>query len=329
MLASRHSVCLVTGGAGYIGSHTVRRLLRSGHEVIILDDLSKSSVAEVESVPVIVGNIDDRELVTRLCVEHGITSVIHFAGLKNVGESSQFPADYFKNNVSASLSLIETVLSAGVKNFVFSSSCSVVGNPVSLPVTETSDIAPESVYAITKASVEIILKLCGEFASLNFVSLRYFNAAGASLDNSIGEDWDNTQNLIPIAMKALLQMGPPLNVYGNDYDTPDGTCIRDYVHVEDLAAAHLLALEYLQKGGKSTTLNLGTGTGTSVKEVLETIESIAGKSVPHVFIDRRAGDPSVIFADASAASEVLSWVPQYGLDDIIQTAFAWHSKQKK
>ena len=321
-------MCLVTGGAGYIGSHTVRRLLRGGHQVIILDNLSRSSVTQVESVPVVIGNINDQELVTRLCLENKITSVIHFAGLKNVGESSQFPADYFKNNVSASLSLIQNVLSAGVKNFIFSSSCSVVGNPTALPVNEISEIAPESVYAITKATVEIILKLFGESAGLNFVNLRYFNAAGASLDNSIGEDWDNTQNLIPTAMKALLQMGPPLKIYGKDYDTPDGTCIRDYVHVEDLATAHLLALEYLLNGGKSITLNLGTGTGTSVGNILETIESITGKTVPHTFTDRRSGDPSIVFADASAASEILSWVPQYGLKDIVQTAFAWHSKQK-
>jgi UDP-glucose-4-epimerase GalE len=326
MLEHEKSVCLVTGGAGYIGSHTVRRLLKDGHQVIILDNLSKSSLVEVDFIPIVIGDIDDRGLVTRLCVENRVTSVIHFAGLKNVGESSLFPAAYFKNNVSASLGLIETVIAAGVKNFVFSSSCSVVGNPTDLPVNETSEVAPESVYAITKATVEIILKLCGRLTDFNFVNLRYFNAAGASLDNSIGEDWDNTQNLIPTAMKAVFQMGPPLKFYGKDYDTPDGTCIRDYVHVEDLAAAHLLALEYLQKGGKSTTLNLGTGTGTSVKKVLETIESIAGKPVPHTFTNRRLGDPSIVFADASAASEVLGWVPQYGLYDIIQTAFAWHLK---
>ena len=326
MLEHKKSVCLVTGGAGYIGSHTVRRLLRDGHQVIILDNLSKSSLVEVDSIPIVIGDIDDCGLVTRLCVENQVTSVIHFAGLKNVGESSQFPAYYFKNNVSASLSLIQTILSVGVKNFIFSSSCSVVGNPTELPVNETSEIAPESVYAITKATVEIILKLCGEFAGLNFVNLRYFNAAGASLDNSMGEDWDNTQNLIPTAMKALLQTGSPLKIYGEDYDTPDGTCIRDYVHVEDLATAHSLALEYLLKGGKSTTLNLGTGTGTSVRDILQTIESVAGKPVPHTFIDRRSGDPSIVFADPSAASEVLAWVPQYGLYDIIQTAFAWHVK---
>ena len=318
--------CLVTGGAGYIGSHTVRKLIRNGNKVIILDNLSKSSLIEVESIPVTIGNIDDKDLVTHLCLENKITSIIHFAGLKNVGESSQLSADYFRNNVSASLILIETALASGVKNFVFSSSCSVVGNPSSLPVNEGSVIAPESVYAITKATVEIVLKLYGQYSDLNFVNLRYFNAAGASLDNNYGEDWNNSQNLIPIAIKALLQKGEPLKVYGDNYDTPDGTCIRDYVHVEDLAAAHVLALDYLVKGGDSCTLNLGTGVGSSVKDVLSTIASVAGRQVPHIFVDRRHGDPSVVFADASAAHDVLTWKPKFDLNDIIRTAFEWHSK---
>ncbi len=319
--------CLVTGGAGYIGSHTVRKLRLRGHKVVILDNLSRSSQRFVDTVPVVIGEISDTQLVSKLCCENDINAVIHFAGLKNVGESMLKPSAYFQNNVHGSLKLIQTVAEFGVRNFVFSSSCSVVGDPSSVPVREDSEVSPESVYAITKSIVEIVLKFYGEMNKLNFVNLRYFNAAGASFDGTIGEDWNNTQNLIPIAMKALLERKEPIRVFGCDYDTPDGTCIRDYVHVEDLAEAHVLALDYLLKGGSSCTLNLGTGIGSSVKDVLSNIASVAGKPVPHTFVDRRLGDPSVVFADASAAHDVLNWKPKFDLNDIIRTAFEWHSKQ--
>jgi UDP-glucose-4-epimerase GalE len=319
-------VCLVTGGAGYIGSHTVRYLTAHGVRVIILDNHSRSSRISVEGIEVVVGDIRNQELVSALCKENGVSSIIHFGGLKNVGESMLQPSTYFSNNVTGSIGLIETAIHSGVTNFVFSSSCSVIGDPSVLPVDEHAPLNPQSVYAETKAMVERALFWFGSTQNFRFVNLRYFNAAGASEDGIVGEDWDNTQNLIPIAMKALLKGSGPLKVYGDDYETPDGTCIRDYVHVEDLAEAHFRALQYLWNGGESTTLNLGTGAGHSVMEILDAICDVSGNVVPHVVVARRLGDPAKVFADTSLARKVLNWSAQRNLSDIVLSAYRWHSK---
>lgn len=316
---------LVTGGAGYIGSHTVRDLHGGKHSVVVLDSLELGHRAAVGDATLVVGNIRDRELVSDVCRTHHVTQVVHFAAYKSVGESMQHPDRYWMNNVAGSVDLIEAVLAAGVREFVFSSSCSVNGTPATLPVDERSPIAPESVYAETKATVERILGWYGVTSGLRHVSLRYFNAAGASLDGAYGEDWTHALNLVPLVMKATLGKRPPVEIFGTDYPTADGTCIRDYVHVDDLADAHARALDYLREGGASTTLDLGTGVGTSVFEVIAATERISGRSVPSVVAARRAGDPVAVYADPSLARSTLGWSAQRSFDDIIRSAWKWHS----
>jgi UDP-glucose-4-epimerase GalE len=316
---------LVTGGAGYIGSHTVRALREAGRDVVVLDSLELGRREAVIDSPLVVGNITDQDLVSATCNEHGVTQVVHFAAYKSVGESMGKPDKYWRNNVAGTVELVEAMLAADVHDIVFSSSCSVYGNPAVVPVTEDAAIAPESIYAESKAMVEKILGWYGKTSELRSVSLRYFNAAGASSDGEIGEDFAITQNLVPVLMKALLGKRPPLEVYGTDYPTPDGTAVRDYIHVEDLAEAHVLALEYLDRGGATTALNLGTGKGSSVQEVLDAARRITGQDVPVTFAPRRAGDPDILVADTTRATELLGWQPRLGLDDIIASAWQWHS----
>jgi UDP-glucose 4-epimerase len=321
------SSILVTGGAGYIGSHTVRALRSAGYDVVVLDTLELSSRDAVLDAALVVGDIADVELVTQLCREHDVDAVVHFAAYKNVGESMKQPAKYYSNNVAGSVSLFDAVVRAGVRRLVFSSSCSVVGTPEVTPVDEQAPVHPESVYAETKAIVERALHWYSEIHGLDSVSLRYFNAAGASSDGVIGENWDQSQNLVPLAMKSVLLGEPVLQVYGDDYDTPDGTCIRDYIHVEDLADAHVRALGYLADGGGTTRVNVGTGRGSSVLEVLDAIAAVAGRTVPHEITQRRAGDPEATFADPTLARNLLGWEAQHGLDHIVATAHRWHSSQ--
>jgi len=316
---------LVTGGAGYIGSHTVRRLTALGHEVVVLDSMEyghRNAVIEAELVE---GNIADLDLVVELCSRRDITQVVHFAAYKNVGESMEQPSRYWLNNVTGTVKFVEAMLTAGVNDIVFSSSCSVYGNPAEVPVSEGAAIRPESIYAESKAMTERILYWYGVTHGLRSVSLRYFNAAGASEDSRIGEDWRETLNLVPVVMKATLGRRPPVQVFGTDYPTPDGTCIRDYIHVDDLADAHVKALDYLKSGGESTALNVGTGTGSSVMEVISATERISGQKVPWTASPRRAGDPVAVYADPKLASELLDWHPKHGLDDIIASAWNWHS----
>jgi len=316
---------LVTGGAGYIGSHTVRRLTALGHEVVVLDSMEyghRNAVIEAELVE---GNIADLDLVVELCSRRDITQVVHFAAYKNVGESMEQPSRYWLNNVTGTVKFVEAMLTAGVNDIVFSSSCSVYGNPAEVPVSEGAAIRPESIYAESKAMTERILYWYGVTHGLRSVSLRYFNAAGASADSRIGEDWRETLNLVPVVMKATLGRRPPVQVFGTDYPTPDGTCIRDYIHVDDLADAHVKALEYLKAGGETTALNVGTGTGSSVMEVIAATERISGRKVPWTASPRRAGDPVAVYADPKLASELLDWHPKHGLDDIIASAWNWHS----
>jgi UDP-glucose-4-epimerase GalE len=316
---------LVTGGAGYIGSHTVRLLRSLGRQVVVLDSMEFGHRSAVVDAPLVVGEISDRALVGRIVAEHGVDACVHFAAYKNPGESMEQPERYFGNNVAGSFALLEGLRESGVRRFVFSSTCAVYGTPESAPVSESAPLGPESPYGESKRMVEQMLSWYGPCHGLDSVSLRYFNAAGASFDALIGEDWAVTLNLVPRAMKAALERGPMLQVYGSDYPTPDGTAIRDYIHVDDLADAHVKALEYLERGGTTTAVNLGTGTGTSVLDVLETFQRVTGVKVPHQMVGRRPGDPVAIFADNSRARSVLGWVPAYGIEEILGSAFHWHS----
>ena len=237
------------------------------------------------------------------------------------------PDRYWRNNVAGTVDLIEACLAADVNHIVFSSSCSVYGTPAEVPVTENAPINPESVYAESKAMVERIIKWYGVTNGLRSVSLRYFNAAGASFDGRIGEDWTHSQNLIPLVMKSIMLDGVTLKVFGDDYDTPDGTCIRDYIHVEDLADAHVKSLAYLADGGDSVQVNVGTGTGSSVMDVITATEKFSGKSVPRKVVARRAGDPVSTFSAPEFAECTLGWKARHGLDAIVKTAFDWHQSQ--
>ena len=318
---------LVTGGAGYIGSHTVRLLRNLGRDVVVLDSLERADGRALLGAELVIGSIADEALVTKTCRDHDVTAIVHFAAYKSVGESMSSPGMYWQNNVAGTVHLAEGALAAGVHQMVFSSSASVYGNPIVTPITEDAEIRPENVYAESKASMERVLSWYGETHGLRSVSLRYFNAAGASLDGVIGEDWSVTTNLIPLVMKAVLGESGPVQVFGNDYPTPDGTGIRDYIHVEDLARAHVAALDYLDDGGVSTAINLGTGIGSSVLEILHRTAEVAGREVPHKFVARRFGDPATVFADPSAAEAMLGWKARLTLDDIIQSAYSWHAAQ--
>jgi len=316
---------LVTGGAGYIGSHTVRALRAAGRELVVLDSLELGDAHALLGADLVVGDIRDAELVHEICTRHAVTQVVHFAAYKAVGESMSQPGRYWRNNVAGTVDLVEAVLAAGVREFVFSSSCSVNGTPAQVPLDEDAPIHPESVYAQTKATTETILGWYGVTHGLRTVNLRYFNAAGASSDGAIGEDWTYSQNLVPLVMKAALGRIPELQVFGDDYPTPDGTCIRDYIHVEDLADAHVRALAHLAGGGEGANLNVGTGVGSSVLDVIRATERIAGVKVPYRIVARRAGDPTSTYADPARIQATLGWTAQHTLDDIITSAWNWHS----
>ncbi|MDE3206120.1 MAG: UDP-glucose 4-epimerase GalE [Acidobacteriota bacterium] len=316
---------LVTGGAGYIGSHTVRQLRQRGEDVVVLDTLEFGHRDAVADTPLVVGDVADADLVADTISQHHIDAVIHFAAYKAAGESFENPGRYFSNNVAGSGRLIEAAYRSGVRRFVFSSTCAVYGTPAATPVSEDAPVHPESPYGESKALVERMLHWYDVCHRLRSVSLRYFNAAGAAMDGSLGEDWSQTTNLVPVAMKALLGAAPPLRVFGTDYPTPDGTAIRDYIHVDDLADAHLKALDYLAGGGATTAVNLGTGIGSSVREVLAAAEKAAGRPVPAEDAARRPGDPVALWADGTRAREVLGWQPRYRLDDIVTSAWNWHS----
>ena len=316
----------MTGGAGYIGSHTVRALRAADRDVVVLDSLELGRADAVIDAPLVVGNITDRDLVVSTCREYGIGQVVHFAAYKSVGESMEQPAKYWRNNVAGTVELIEACLEADVRDVVFSSSCSVYGTPEVVPVRETESIKPESVYAESKAMIERVLAWYEVTHGLRSVSLRYFNAAGASFDTRIGEDWTYSINLIPLAMKALLLGDRRLQVFGDDYDTPDGTCIRDYIHVDDLADAHLKALDHLADGGSTAAVNVGTGVGSSVLDVIRAVEAVAGEPVPYDIVGRRTGDPVSTFAAPERSRELLGWNARHGLDAIVQTAYDWHRR---
>jgi len=315
---------LVTGGAGYIGSHTVRALRTQGRDVVVLDSLETGHEAAVLGAPLVVGDVADIDLIRRLVGEHDVDSIIHFAGYKNAGESMQNPTKYFRNNVVGTARLLDAIEGSSVRCFVFSGSCSVYGTPITLPVSEAAPLQPESPYGESKLMCEQMLRWHGECLGLQWMSLRYFNASGASADAVIGEDFSATLNLVPLVMKAALGLRPPVQVFGTDFPTPDGTAIRDYIHVDDLADAHILALEHLEAGGESTSVNLGTGTGSSVREGIQATEREIGRPVPTEHVGRRPGDPSAVWAENRLAAELLGWKPRYGLDDIVASAWRWH-----
>ncbi len=316
---------LVTGGAGYIGSHTVRELVERGYDVVVLDTLELGNRASILNIPFYQGSITDKTVLERIFAEEKPEAVIHFAAYKAPGESMTQPAKYFHTNVDGTVSLLETMQRHDVRHIVFSSSCSIFGNPKQLPVTEDAPFGPESVYGETKLMCETVLKWFDRTEGIRSSALRYFNASGASLDNKIGEDWTRTQNLIPLVMKAALGVTPSVSVFGTDYETRDGTAIRDYIHVVDLAVAHVKALEYIRKNDVSSAFNLGTGRGNTVKEVIDATKRISGVDFKVIYADRRPGDPAAIWADCTKAERELDWKAQYDLETILQTAWNWHS----
>jgi UDP-glucose 4-epimerase len=316
---------LVTGGAGYIGSHTVRQLKARGDSVVVLDTLEHGQRAAIGSTPLVVGGTHDQTLVREVIGDHKIEAVIHFAAYKSVGESMVSPGKYFENNVSGTLGLLQALKQEGVKHLVFSSTAAVYGTPKSVPVKESDELHPENPYGESKLIAEQMLRWYDVCHGLRSVSLRYFNAAGAVEDGRIGEDPRRVANLIPLVMKAATGRAPAIQIYGTDYPTPDGTCIRDYIHVLDLADAHLKALDYLRNQGKTDVFNLGTGRGASVLEVLTAARRISGVEIPSENVPRRAGDPVAVYADISKARAALDWQPRFGMEEIIGTAWKWHS----
>jgi UDP-glucose 4-epimerase len=314
---------LVTGGAGYIGSAFVEALVAAGQRVVVLDDLSRGHRAAVHPDALFhQGRTGDRALVDRIVSEQQVEACVHFAAFAYVGESVKDPARYFDNNFNQAQALFDTLLAAGVKRVVFSSTCATYGVPTAVPIAESHPQWPINPYGWSKLFVERLLDSYDQAHELRFVALRYFNAAGATA--GVGEHHDPETHLIPLVLRAAAGRGTALTVFGSDYDTPDGTAVRDYIHVADLADAHLLALEHLRRGGASQFLNLGTGTGFSVLEVIEMARRITGRDVPHQVGPRRAGDPPRLVADASRARGVLGWSPrQPALDQIVRSAWDW------
>jgi UDP-arabinose 4-epimerase len=317
---------LVTGGAGYIGSHTTKSLASNGYQPIVLDNLSTGHRWAVRG-EFVEGTLADYELVCDVLATYRIDSVIHFAANAYVGESMERPEKYFDNNVVNSLTLLRAMLAKGVKRIVFSSSCTVYGTPHSLPVSEEHPRNPTNPYGDSKLFIEKVLEWYGVAHGFQSVALRYFNAAGADPGGELGEVHDPEPHLIPLCFDAALQVRPQIEIYGTDYETPDGTAVRDYVHVNDLAMAHLQALEYLNRGGASNVFNIGTGRGHSVREVIEAVARVSGRTVRRRERDRRPGDPPMLVASAAKARQVLGWEPKYvSLDEIVQTAWAWHCR---
>ena len=315
---------LVVGGAGYIGSHTVSELLKKGYEVLVFDNLSSGHKEAVEC-PLVEGDLLNKKQIEKVFENQKIDGVVHFAALSAAGESMKEPGRYFENNLQGGINLLEAMKKFGVNRIVFSSSCAIYGYPEKLPVNEEEDKKPVSVYGETKLMFEKILYWYDQLFGIKSVSLRYFNAAGASLDGSIGEDKRPLTNIIPVAMKVVLGQQEKFTLFGDDYPTPDGTCIRDYVHVLDLAEAHIKALDYLFKENESNQFNVGTGRGYSNKEVLEMIKRVTGVDFKIEVGSRRPGDPAAIFADNSKIKRILGWEPKYsGLETIIETAWNWH-----
>ncbi len=325
---SADRVILVTGGAGYIGAHAVKALEAKGFQVIILDNLVYGHREPVEThlkAKLVVGDISDRAFLDKLFTTHKIDAVMHFAAFAYVGESVTDPAKYYQNNVVGTLTLLDAMRQHGIDNFIFSSTCATYGNPQQIPIDENHPQHPINPYGAGKFAVERILQDYDPAYGLKSVIFRYFNAAGADPDGMFGEDHNPETHLIPLILQAAAGKRPAISVFGDDYETPDGTCIRDYIHVTDLAQAHVLGLEYLLQNRVSQIFNLGNGSGFSVKEVIDTAKQVTGKEIPIERCPRRAGDPAILIGSSTKARQMLGWAPQYAdLTTIVKHAWAWH-----
>lgn len=332
-MAATGATILVTGGAGYIGSHTVRALQVQGYQPIVLDNLSnghRAIASEVLQVPLIVGDTRDRALLDHLFAEHPIEAVIHFAASIEVGESVRDPGNFYANNVSGSLTLLQAMVAAGCQQLVFSSTCATYGLPQVIPIPEDHPQAPINPYGRSKWMVEQFLQDFQAAYGLRSVIFRYFNAAGADPQGDLGEAHDPETHLIPLILQAAAGQRPSIQVYGTDYPTPDGTCIRDYIHVCDLADAHVRGLTYLADGGATTAFNLGNGNGFSVKDVIATAEQVTQRSIPVQFGDRRPGDAIALVGSSEKARQILGWTPQFpNLETMIQHAWQWQHRSDR
>ncbi|HEY9646957.1 MAG TPA: UDP-glucose 4-epimerase GalE [Chroococcidiopsis sp.] len=321
---------LVTGGAGYIGSHAVLALQNAGYDVVVLDNLvygHRDIVTDVLKTELVVGDTNDRTLLDQLFADRPIAAVMHFAAYAYVGESVTDPGKYYRNNVTGTLTLLDAMVAANIKKFVFSSTCATYGVPTAVPITEDLPQNPINPYGATKLMVERILADFDVAHQFKSVCFRYFNAAGADPSGRLGENHNPETHLIPLVLQTALGLRDSISVFGSDYPTPDGTCIRDYIHVSDLADAHVLGLDYLLKGGESDRFNLGNGLGFSVKQVIDMAQQVTGREIPVVMGDRRAGDPPALVGSGEKARDVLGWQPQYAdLQQIITHAWQWHQK---
>jgi UDP-glucose 4-epimerase len=312
---------LVTGGAGYIGSHTVRQLLREGHDVTVVDNLSKGHRHNVPAERLFEIDLADTDSLARLIRKRKCEAVIHFAAFISVGESMRDPGMYFRNNTCGSLSLLDAMVQTGVKHIVFSSTAAVYGDPASSPIREDFPIQAVNPYGESKVMVETLLDWFDRIHHVTSVRLRYFNASGADPEGGLGEEHEPETHLIPLILRAV-ETGNPVTIFGSDYDTPDGTCIRDYIHVTDLASAHILAVDHLLNGGASDTFNVGTGTGHTVLEMIRAVEEVTGKKVPYTVGPRRAGDPPALVASSDKLRQTLGWSPKYAdLRTIVEHAW--------
>ncbi|MBE9238014.1 UDP-glucose 4-epimerase GalE [Anabaena aphanizomenioides LEGE 00250] len=332
-MSTQNPTILVTGGAGYIGSHAVKALLQAGYQVLILDNLvygHRDLVEQVLQVKLIEGDIEDRPLLDHLFQTHKIEAVMHFSAYAYVGESVTDPDKYYRNNVVATLTLLEAMLAASIKKFVFSSTCATYGVPKFIPITEDHPQNPINPYGATKLMVERILSDFDVAYGLKSVCFRYFNAAGADPSGLLGEDHNPETHLIPLVLQTALGQRQSISIFGTDYPTPDGTCIRDYIHVSDLADAHILGLEYLLKGGESNVFNLGNGNGFSVREVIAAAQEVTGINISVQECDRRPGDPPSLIGSSEKARKILGWQPIYpDIKDIVTHAWNWHQKRHK
>lgn len=319
------STILVCGGAGYIGSHMVAELLENNHKVVVLDSLVKGHKEALLGGKLYVGDLRDRKILDKVFTENKIDAVIDFAAFSLVGESMTEPLKYFNNNVYGTISLLEAMRDYNVKYIVFSSTAATYGEPEVVPITENSKTIPTNAYGESKLLVEKILRWCDHAYGIKYTTLRYFNAAGAHISGKIGEDHSPETHLIPIILDVALGNREKIMMFGDDYDTKDGTCVRDYIHVSDLASAHSLALKRLMNGGDSAIYNLGNGTGFTVKEMVEIARKVTGHPIPAEVAERRAGDPAVLIASSKKAMEELGWKPKYAdIETIISTAWNWH-----